>query len=72
MKKPTQPPSTSRREFLRQCAVVGGSATVVVAAGGVAADTPVDDPTNVAAAEPAPQGYRVTDHIREYYEKAGI
>lgn len=71
MKHPTQPKSEQRRDFLRQCAVLGGSATVVAAAGGVAADTLTDAPAPAAAPE-TPKGYRLTPHIQDYYDKAGI
>lgn len=70
MNNPTRPPSVQRREFLRQCAVIGGSATVVAAAGGVAETAP-EEPAQPAGRE-KPRGYRLTPHIRDYYEKAGI
>lgn len=69
MNKPTQPASEPRRQFLRRCAVVGGSAAVIGAAGTGAAHV-VNDEAAPTAAEPSRQGYRLTPHIQDYYNKA--
>ncbi len=61
--------SMNRRGFLKGAAIVGGAAAVSTLSQGVTADRQI-------AAEPAPpaddkpKGYRMTPHIREYYEKA--
>jgi len=59
-----------RRSFLRKTALFGGAA---VAVGSAAAATAGESGTDARSdAEPAagPQGYRETDHIRSYYDKA--
>jgi nitrous oxide reductase len=61
--------STNRRGFLKGAAIVGGAAAVSTLSQGVTADTQiVEKPAN--AADDEPKGYRMTPHIREYYEKA--
>jgi len=56
-----------RRAFLRQLAAVGG-ATATVAVAGRAVATPGVEST--AVPEPESKGYRVTEHVATYYDKA--
>jgi len=56
-----------RRAFLRQLAAVGG-ATATVAVAGRAVATPGVESTTVP--EPDSKGYRVTEHVATYYDKA--
>ncbi len=61
--------SMNRRGFLKGAAMVGGAAAVSTLSQGVTADAQsVDKPA--PASGDKPQGYRMTPHIREYYEKA--
>ncbi len=58
-----------RREFLvKGMAAVGGAAVVAMAGGRKRASVEESPATTSPAAES--QGYRMTPHIREYYEKA--
>jgi hypothetical protein len=59
-----------RRAFLKGVMLGGGAAVVTLVAGKAAAQTE-SEPTTAPAA-PAPTGYHVTDHIRDYYRTAGI
>jgi nitrous oxide reductase len=58
---------TNRRKFLRNLAAAGGLAAVAATTTGTAADaTP-------AASKEQPKrrtGYRVTEHVSKYYDKA--
>jgi hypothetical protein len=65
---PTQAPSTniSRRRFLL-AAGAGGAGAAAAAAQSLAA--PLADPAVNAAADQA-QGYRETEHVRDYYASA--
>ncbi len=56
-----------RREFLKTLTVAGGAAAVV-AAGNISAAT--EEVTEKE--ETRSQGYRETDHVREYYKSARI
>ena len=59
----------SRRGFLKGAAVLGGAATMSTLSPGVVADTQVaEKPASRSDGES--QGYHVTPHILEYYEKA--
>lgn len=59
---------SSRREFLKGAAVVGGAATLaVVAQGATAAEAPR---VEQAMTPEMPKGYHLTPHIEQYYEKA--
>jgi len=61
--------SMNRRGFLKGAAIAGGAAAVSTLTQGVTADTQiVKKPAR--AADDKPEGYRMTPHIREYYEKA--
>lgn len=64
MKKSKQPVSNSRRKFLRDAGITGGAAAVAATAPGVALAEPTADGT---AAEPD-EGYRLTQHILDYYK----
>ncbi|MCB1788550.1 MAG: twin-arginine translocation signal domain-containing protein [Chromatiaceae bacterium] len=65
MKNPKQV-SESRRKFLRDAGVSGGMAAVAAAIpGAVIAET-----GNDAAEQKAAQGYRLTQHILDYYKTA--
>ena len=66
MSKKTKPVKSSRRQFLKGAAVVGGAATLAVVARGGAAE--VQSTNEVAAAPEKSKGYHVTPHIRAYYE----
>lgn len=59
-------PAPERRRFFRHAAAMGAAAAL----GLVSRRTPTA-PTE-AAGEPPPAGYRPTDHIRKYYEKASL
>lgn len=58
---------SSRREFLKGAAVMGGAATLAVVAKGAAASAPEETPVTTPE---RPKGYHVTPHIRQYYDKA--
>jgi len=67
MSNKQQPPEgRSRRSFLKQAAVAGGSAAVLAASGQASAVAP-QPATGQGDLE---TGYRVTDHIRAYYRSA--
>jgi hypothetical protein len=58
----------NRREFLRNLAAAGGVAAVAGATGHAATrSTPELEPETHE-----PEGYRVTDHVAKYYQKARI
>jgi hypothetical protein len=64
--------SNTRRDFLRKVAAVGGATgvgavTVSVLSPSHGRHSRRDDPR-----ENSPSGYRLTDHIRTYYDKARI
>lgn len=68
MKRNSDVDPKSRRGFLKDLAAAGGAAVVATVASPAIAE-PV-------SAEPAradgPDGYKVTDHVRTYYDKARI
>ena len=68
MKRNSDVDPKSRRGFLKDLAAAGGAAVAATVASPAVAE-PV-------AAEPArsvgPDGYKVTDHVRTYYNKARI
>lgn len=59
---------TARREFLKGMAVAGGAVALGTWSAGSAADT-AQTPA-AQGATPEPKGYRVTQHIRDYYRVA--
>ena len=74
MSAPENSTRSGRRRFLKGVMAVGGT-TVLVAVGREAmVDDAVPEQQPVAASDstPAKKGYRETDHIRTYYEKARI
>jgi len=60
--------STTRRKFLA-AAGVGGAGAVAVA---VTARKSAPAGGKQASAADAPQGYRVTDHVRKYYKTTEV
>ena len=66
MKNPKQKVSQSRRKFMRDAAVTGGVAAAAVTAPGVAMAEKTDTPVN----EKPEEGYRLTQHILDYYKSA--
>lgn len=60
----------SRREFLKNMMLGGGAAAVAL----MTTREVAARPQAVAEAEPTPEskGYRVTQHIRDYYLTAGL
>ena len=66
MKKPEQQVSQSRRKFMRDAAVTSGVAAAAVTAPGVALAEAAPTPVN----EKPEGGYRLTQHILDYYKSA--
>ncbi len=62
------PSKQGRREFLKGALLTGGAVAAGLAAGEAAA-TPQAAPAN-AQAVPQSKGYRVTEHIQDYYKTA--
>jgi nitrous oxide reductase len=59
----------SRRAFIKDVVLAGGATAMAAAAGGaLAAPTAEDDAA--AAPKTSETGYRVTPHVRAYYDKA--
>lgn len=69
MSKRSKDVQKGRRSFLKGVAAAGGAATVAAAAGGAAVVSSGRDEAQAAPA-PASRGYRETEHIRQYYDKA--
>lgn len=67
MKNKQQPAVTSRRDFLKSSAVAGGVAAAAIAMPQTAAAAVSDDTSETA---PTQDGYRLTQHILEYYKTA--
>lgn len=67
MTRKSQPTQPSRRKFLKDIAVAGGAAAV--AASTVTARAAEGGPPP-AVDESTDRGYRLTPHVRRYYEKA--
>lgn len=69
MKTRSGPGQKGRREFLvKGMAAVGGAAVVAMTGG--RKRTPVEESPAMISHAAESQGYRMTPHIREYYEKA--
>jgi hypothetical protein len=68
MKRKTNVDPRSRRGFLKDLAATGGAVAVATVAGqAVAAPAPE------SSAQPErSEGYRVTEHVKTYYDKARI
>lgn len=58
-----------RRRFLKQAVAIGGTGVLVVLAAGEERSEPTRQDTSTSAAA-EPQGYRLTEHIRTYYDTA--
>lgn len=63
--------SSTRREFLRSVAGVGGVATATALVGTTARAETVAGPGADGSA-PASKGYHVTPHIEQYYRTASL
>lgn len=68
MKKTTDKPSTSRRQFLRRAAATTGAAAAVAATSTTLVATEVEAATE--SEHEAEEGYRLTQHILDYYKSA--
>jgi len=66
MKDPKQQVSQSRRKFLRDASVTGGIAAVAAGAPGMALAETADE----AGEQKPTEGYRLTQHILDYYKSA--
>ena len=58
----------SRRQFLKGMAATGGGAALAGVATSSRAVTPQSETEQEK--KPASQGYRLTEHVRQYYDKA--
>jgi hypothetical protein len=61
-----RPFSSSRRSFFRSAAALGGAAAVLA----VGRATPAAQPAPAQQPVAGSGGYRLTEHIAKYYEKA--
>ncbi|MCB1723481.1 MAG: formate dehydrogenase [Gammaproteobacteria bacterium] len=68
MKDPQQPISEARRKFLQDAVATGGLTVAAVTLPGVAAAATPE----TATSEVTPRGYRVTQHILDYYKSASV
>jgi hypothetical protein len=68
MKRDPGETTPQRRKFLRDLATAGGLAALAGSTGSVVA-APAQAP---APAQAKPAGYRVTEHVAKYYQKARI
>lgn len=66
MTDPKHKVSQSRRKFMRDAAITGGVAAAAVTAPGVAMAEATESPVN----EKPDEGYRLTQHILDYYKSA--
>lgn len=66
MSKKALSESNNRREFLKGLATVGGATALAAVTGSAVAAEPAAKPAD----KPQAEGYRVTPHIRAYYDKA--
>lgn len=69
MQRDTTNTNTGRREFFRTAVVTVGAAAIIATGRAVAA--PQDERATLVP-KTGSQGYRVTDHIRDYYRVAGL
>ena len=58
---------SARRNFFKKAALLGGSAVLTILGKRARARTSLDPP-----AQARQRGYRLTAHIRKYYEKASL
>ncbi|MGD8309013.1 MAG: hypothetical protein PVG98_06185 [Chromatiales bacterium] len=69
MTKPADSKGYDRRTFLRGLAGAGAATTALALAGGAVGDA--GEPESAQSeAQPEREGYRLTPHIRTYYDKA--
>ncbi len=66
MKDSKEQVSQSRRKFLRDAGVSGGIAAAAASAPGIA----LAEGTDEGAAQKPTEGYRLTQHILDYYKSA--
>lgn len=66
MKDSKQQVSQSRRRFLREAGVTGGIAAVAAGAPGIV----LAESTTESTEQKPEQGYRLTQHILDYYKSA--
>lgn len=59
-----------RRRFLKQAIAIGGTGVLVVLAAGEDSADQAQPAVKQTATTSSPQGYRLTDHIRTYYDTA--
>lgn len=66
--KPEKPTfiDANRRGFLQGAAVTGGAAAGGVSVAAAASELEIDQPADVTNGK----GYKLTDHIRKYYQRA--
>jgi hypothetical protein len=69
MDKPSQQRGTGRRTFLKTIALLGGSAALMAAGNGVGV-IPSTKSKPASASPVRSNGYRLTPHIKKYYERA--
>jgi hypothetical protein len=67
MKRTTNVDPRSRRGFLKDLAATGGAVAVASVAG-----TAVAAPAAEAPQPKKSEGYRVTEHVQTYYDKARV
>ncbi len=71
MRTKSSGPQASRRAFLKGVALVGGTTVLVSVTAAVAETADGAEPPQQENAT-ASQGYRVTSHIKTYYDRAGF
>jgi hypothetical protein len=59
--------NAKRRGFLQGAAVAGG---VVASGAATSGDVHISNPAEEPAAVAEPKGYRLTEHVKRYYERA--
>jgi hypothetical protein len=67
MKRTTNVDPRSRRGFLKDLAATGGAVAVASVAGPAVAAPASEEPRPARS-----EGYRVTEHVQTYYDKARI
>ena len=71
MSKKAKPATSSRRAFLKDVVIMGGTAAATLAVGQTQASHVGPEGTaKQEVVKPASKGYHVTPHIADYYEKA--
>ena len=68
MKNKSQPRDKERREFIKKSTLVGAG----VAATAMASTSVIADVGAASAEKPGQQGYKLTQHVLDYYKSAGI